>query len=100
MTTELLFEMFESGRLAGSRGRAWPDQVRLTSLSAHSLHLAPLAGRGRRALARRVRGTLQEFSSWRLPLTPTLSPQAGRGSAPAAWRTLHSAAQIRTSDCP
>ena len=28
-----------------------------------------------------TRGTLRELSAWRLPLTPTLSPQAGRGSA-------------------
>ncbi|CCE08622.1 hypothetical protein BRAS3843_2770104 [Bradyrhizobium sp. STM 3843] len=48
------------------------------------LNLAPLAGRGRIASsdAIRVRGTLRKLGLRRLPLTPTLSPQAGRGSAP------------------
>jgi hypothetical protein len=42
------------------------------------LYLAPLAGRGRER-SERVRGPISEQSSWRLPLTPTLSPHAGRG---------------------
>ena len=46
-------------------------------------NLAPLAGRGRER-SERVRGTSQRPSSWRIPLTPTLSPQAGRGSRPSA----------------
>jgi hypothetical protein len=51
-------------------------------------YLSPLAGRGRRARlrARRVRGTLHMLSRSRLPLTPPLSPQAGRGSRPSPWR--------------
>ncbi len=46
------------------------------------LNLAPLAGRGRRALARRVRGYRYRRShSRREPLTPALSPQArGEGA--------------------
>src|SRR5258708_4066786 len=45
----------------------------------------PLAGSRRLrgevgASWRRMRGTLRESSKWRVPLTPTLSPQAGRGS--------------------
>jgi hypothetical protein len=45
-------------------------------------HLAPPAGRGRIASsdAIRVRGTHRGLGTWRLPLTPTLSPHAGRGS--------------------
>ena len=47
------------------------------------LHLAPLAGRGRIALAIRVRGyrSIDRSHSLREPLTPTLSPQArGEGA--------------------
>src|SRR5689334_8049823 len=43
------------------------------------LHLAPLAGRGRRALARRVRGTLGESDARRQPLTPTPRNNGERG---------------------
>jgi len=64
-------------RAASRRGNA--DGC-LTTESAGSLHLAPLAGRGRIASedAIRVRGTLRE-STWapiarKRPLTPTLSP--------------------------
>ena len=63
----------------------------------------PLAGRGRIASAMRVRGTLHERGAWRLPLTPTLSPQAGRGSALPARRSSNlncsnrSTHQVRTS---
>jgi len=39
------------------------------------MHLSPPAGRGRIALAIRVRGTLRELRPLREPLTPTLSPQ-------------------------
>jgi hypothetical protein len=42
-------------------------------------NLSPLAGRGRRALARRVRGILQILGRSKVPL----SPQAGRGSTPS-----------------
>src|SRR5580704_18809919 len=42
------------------------------------LHLSPLAGRGQ------VRGPLRESEPVERPLTPTLSPQAGRGSGGAA----------------
>src|SRR5690242_12953584 len=37
--------------------------------------------RKHRPVQLRVRGTLHDSDSWRLPLTPTLSPQAGRGGA-------------------
>src|SRR5947209_5105374 len=43
------------------------------------IHLSPLAGRGRER-SERVRGTLDNLSARRIPLTPTLSLQAGRGS--------------------
>ncbi len=46
------------------------------------LRLAPRAGRGRRALARRVRGTLRESNSWKQPLTPTLLERASLVSTP------------------
>jgi|SRR5262245_308592 len=46
--------------------------------------LSPL-GRGRRASARRVRGTIPSLGA--RPLTPTLSP-TGRGSAPSARGAL------------
>jgi hypothetical protein len=36
--------------------------------------------RGEVAPKARVRGTLHEHGSWRLPLTLTLSPHAGRGN--------------------
>src|SRR5215831_7783429 len=36
----------------------------------------------------RVRGTLNALSAGRVPLTPTLSPQAGRGSRPSVLRRL------------
>src|SRR5216683_3776342 len=47
-------------------------------------HLAPLAGRGRIASkdAIWVRGTRQELSAWKQPLTPTLSERASLVSAP------------------
>ena len=35
--------------------------------------------RGEVGAQRRVRGTLQEHTFWRAPLTLTLSPHAGRG---------------------
>jgi len=48
--------------------------------------LAPLAGRGRRAVRAAGEGALRLLSSWRVPLTriaspmqSDLSPQAGRG---------------------
>jgi hypothetical protein len=57
-------------------------------------YLSPLAGRGRRTPARRVRGprrkserqerSLRDSDSRNRPLTPTLSPHAGRGSRAAA----------------
>src|SRR5262249_98813 len=55
----------------------------LINLSASAVHLAPLAGRGRIASsdAIRVRGALHLLRPMRLPFTPTLSPQAGRGGA-------------------
>src|SRR5690348_11831683 len=59
------------------RRDSFPERDGCGDLSARTAHLSPLAGRGRRALARRVRGTLQEHGAWRLPLTPTLSPQGG-----------------------
>jgi hypothetical protein len=45
-------------------------------------YLAPLAGRGRRRrmAASPGEGILRESSFAESPLTPTLSPQAGRGS--------------------
>ena len=47
-------------------------------------YLAPLAGRGSTRAARRVRGAFERASvAARIPLTPTLSPQAGRGRPPA-----------------
>ena len=59
-----------------------------------SPHLSPLAGRGRRALARRVRGPCREFERQiftlrivETPLTPTLAPQAGRGGRPHSPNT-------------
>jgi len=50
--------------------------VETDNLAAISVRLAPHAGRGRIASkdAIRVRGTLRALSSWRQPLTPTLSP--------------------------
>src|SRR6516225_11676973 len=44
------------------------------------IHLSPLAGRGRER-SERVRGVLHRLRPWRVPLTPTLSPQAGRGNS-------------------
>src|SRR5258707_2620925 len=47
-----------------------------------SLHLAPLAGRGRRALARRVRGPLRECERVESPRPPPPPPppqNGGRG---------------------
>src|SRR5882724_8363597 len=45
-------------------------------------HLAPLAGRGGVARERDPGdGASPLASSWRVPLTPTLPPQAGRGSS-------------------
>jgi hypothetical protein len=61
-------------------------------------HLAPLAGRGRRALARRVRGTLRESSARIEPLTPTLSPQAGRGEG-RAEREEREFISLQTAAC-
>src|SRR5205807_4240039 len=73
---------------------------RLRSASA-ARALAPLAGRGRKTrptISIRVRGTRRKRSLTfhaarhaRWPLTPTLSPQAGRGSTPSAGkeRTEH-----------
>src|SRR5258708_38052906 len=50
-------------------------------------HLAPLAGRGRIALAIRVRGTIRESESAESPLTPTLSPQVrSEGEVAALFR--------------
>src|SRR5499427_10814072 len=53
-----------------------------------SLHLSPLAGRGRRALARRVRGLLRESGPVeRPPPPPPLPPsggEGGEGRAPTA----------------
>ena len=46
----------------------------------HAPHLSPLAGRGRIASRCAGEGDSREFGRG-LPLTPTLSPQAGRGSA-------------------
>jgi hypothetical protein len=42
--------------------------------------LLPLPACGERSAreARRVRGALNELDSWRVPLTPTLSPAKGR----------------------
>src|SRR5439155_21133034 len=54
------------------------DGPRLSRRPANG-HLAPLAGRGR-SRRLRVRGTLHTLGSRRVPLTPTLPPQAGRGS--------------------
>src|ERR1700756_2358347 len=54
--------------------------LRFRSPSACFEHLAPLAGGGPRAWAGGGGGTLREFVPWRLPLTLTLSPQAGRGN--------------------
>jgi hypothetical protein len=52
----------------------------LSNLKGSSVTSPRLRGEvGSRACAIRVRGTLHEFGPWRLPLTPTLSPQAGRG---------------------
>src|SRR5688500_9960178 len=52
---------------------------------------SPLPACGERSdrEAIRVRGDLGELSRWKEPLTPTLSPQAGRGSAHAVphWPT-------------
>src|SRR5579872_955745 len=59
-------------------------------------HLAPLAGRGRpakRSEVGRVRGTFHTFASRKFPLTPTLSPQAGRGSSASPAVTIRSALQ-------
>src|SRR4029453_16543901 len=50
-----------------------------------------LAGRGRRDIATCsdwVRGTLHPVSIWTVPLTPTFSPQAGRGSPTERAATL------------
>jgi hypothetical protein len=45
---------------------------------------SPLPACGERSTAEggRVRGALDRPRSLKIPLTPTLSPQAGRGSAP------------------
>src|SRR5215468_11444945 len=42
-----------------------------------NLHLSPLAGRGRRALARRVRGPLRESEPVERPPHPTPLPASG-----------------------
>jgi hypothetical protein len=64
------------------------------ALQANSAHLSPFTGRGRSLLAMRsivqrdrVRGTFRRPCSWKIPLTPTLSPQAGRGSSRLACQT-------------
>ncbi|MGY2849757.1 nitrite reductase/ring-hydroxylating ferredoxin subunit [Bradyrhizobium sp. USDA 4510] len=64
--------------------------VKMVSMAPHCiLHLAPLAGRGRIALAIRVRGyrSIGISSRRREPLTPTLSPRrAGRGRSEGVTR--------------
>jgi hypothetical protein len=64
-------ERNDKTRAKARRGNAFGC---LKTESANSVHLAPLAGRGRRALARRVRGTLRESTlaanMRKQPLTP------------------------------
>src|SRR5581483_9011823 len=60
---------------------------------------SPLPACGERSdrEAIRVKGTLHASRLWRLPLTPTLSPHAGRGSAPAAW-PLFGSSRLRSAE--
>src|SRR5690242_19368182 len=51
--------------------------------------------RGEVAPKARVRGSLQEHGAWRLPLTPTLSPHAGRGSRASTGREAAERATLR-----
>jgi hypothetical protein len=56
--------------------KAYRDTARLKS-GAKLLHLSPLAGRGRRALARRVRGPLRESELVEKPPHPDPLPASG-----------------------
>jgi hypothetical protein len=47
--------------------------------------------RGEVGAQRRVRGTFRRPCSWKIPLTPALSPQAGRGSSRLSCQTSTSA---------
>jgi hypothetical protein len=47
-----------------------------------------LRGQVDRVKRGRVRGALQALNISTVPLTPTLSPQAGRGSTPVVWTDL------------
>src|SRR6266436_2706734 len=57
---------------------SWSKQLLRTLWLRDTNHLAPLAGRGRKPRPARISGEGQRLVR-EAPLTPTLSPQAGRG---------------------
>src|SRR4051812_38561473 len=50
----------------------------------HGLPPLPACGERSTREARRMRGALHDLCPSRIPLTPTLSPHAGRGGAPSS----------------
>jgi hypothetical protein len=82
-----------------SVSRSEPATAAVSDVPSHVEPSLPACGERSTARERgRVRGALHAPRSWQQPLTPTLSPQAGRGSAPSRWHaSTHSATAAATA---
>ena len=67
------------GGSASSRSSKGENQAGLSFVRVPLAAPLPACGERSARETRRVRGALYDFKIWKAPLTPTLSPQAGRG---------------------